>query len=108
MNRTDEEFEVFLRQFRPRPPRPLPTPRRTVLLAAAAVVILAALVLPVRLWRDSPAPNSGSDQPALPSSAPANPAEIGGDQRTSPSSFGVRRGVDPGATTRPVPPRGCL
>ena len=34
MDWPDDEFEAFLRQFRPRKPKPLPTHRRTVVALA--------------------------------------------------------------------------
>lgn len=45
MEKNDEQFEAFLREFQPREPRPLPLPAADVMwrrrLLAAAVVILA-------------------------------------------------------------------
>src|SRR5579864_5043973 len=77
MDWPDDEFEAFLRQFRPRKPKALPTHRRAVVALAMALgmaaVVTAAVVIPARFWSKGPAvsgstPTSASTPPAATSS----------------------------------------
>jgi TonB family protein len=53
MDWQDEEFEAFLRQFRPRRPKPLPTYRRHIVIAALAAAVVLAVVVPTRWLSDA-------------------------------------------------------
>jgi protein TonB len=76
MNWPDDEFEAFLRQFRPRAPKALPTYRWRVIALAAAAVIIAAIVIPSRYgWREP----ASTVPTATPSAAPSGSPGTGGD-----------------------------
>ena len=72
MDWSDDEFEAFLRQFRPRKPKALPTHRRAVVALATAAVIVVALVIPTRFASKSPAANDSIQTPASTPSAATN------------------------------------
>lgn len=81
MDRHDEEFEAFLRQFRPRRPAAVPAiaPRHRMMrtrwmIAAAAVLACAAIPLAL-LWR-APAAKVGTSNPVLSSVEPDRPRPI--------------------------------
>jgi hypothetical protein len=71
----DEQFEKYLKQFRPVPPEPLTVkeqvrarPRRLVIAAwaAVAVVIVVAVILSIRLYqRPSPVQEAGAGGPRV-------------------------------------------
>jgi TonB family protein len=79
MDWPDDEFEAFLRQFRPRKPKALPTHRRTVVALAMALgmagVVTAAVVIPARFWSKGPAANGSTPTPASIPSATPNAAD---------------------------------
>lgn len=75
MDWSDDEFEAFLRQFRPRKPKALPTRRRTVVALATAAVIVAAVVIPMRYGSRSPAANDSTQTPASAPSPSTNVAD---------------------------------
>jgi TonB family protein len=94
MDWPDDEFEAFLRQFRPRKPRALPTHRRAMVALAAAAVIVVALIIPARFWSRSPA---AGDFPQTLASVPP-PATNSAD------GMGQRAGRGmPGASLNRVP-----
>ncbi len=66
---TDEEFEAFLRQFRPTRPRPLPTHRRTVIGLAAAAILLLGVAIPMSVSRKGPASPMNPVNPVNPVNA---------------------------------------
>ena len=68
MDRSDDEFEAFLRQFRPRKPKALPTHRGSVVTWATAAVIVAAVVATTRYGSWGSAVNDSNRAPV---SAPA-------------------------------------
>jgi TonB family protein len=84
MDWQDDEFEAFLRQFRPRRPKALPDRRRAVMALAAAAAVALAVSLPLRSWWTGrvdgvmPDVTPASSAP----SSPANPA-VRSDQRVS-------------------------
>ena len=69
MDWSDDEFEAFLRQFRPCKPKALPPHRRAVVALATAAVIVVALVIPTRFASKSPAANDSTQTPASTPSA---------------------------------------
>ncbi|MQA28404.1 MAG: TonB family protein [Luteitalea sp.] len=75
MDWQDDEFELFLRQFRPHPPKALPTRRRTVVALAVAAVIVAGLVVPTRFAPKSPVADGSEHSSALTPSGAAKSAE---------------------------------
>ena len=86
MDWRDDEFEAFLRRFRPRSPRPLPTRRRPAIAFAAAAVIALAVVALMRY---------GPGGPAAPEPA-ATPAPAG--------SVTTANEIDPTAASPPSAP----
>jgi TonB family protein len=50
MDWPDDEFETFLRQFQPRPPKALPTHRPAVTLLAWAAAAAVVLAVAVQMW----------------------------------------------------------
>jgi TonB family protein len=79
MDWPDDEFEAFLRQFRPRKPKALPTHRRTVVAFAMALgmaaVVTAAVVIPARFWSKGPAANGSTPTSASAPSATTKPGD---------------------------------
>ncbi len=66
----DDEFEAFLRQFRPRKPKALPTHRRTIVfLTTAAVIVVAVLT---QVWTGSNDRTATDSTPTPASTPPAN------------------------------------
>lgn len=95
MNWEDEEFEAFLRQFPPRKLKALPNPTRSMSILAAAAAVMLAAAISVRLgfpgaaWDSS----SGASRPS-PITSPANertgaPATSGTLGAVSPPSEGA-------------------
>jgi hypothetical protein len=72
--RNDEKLELYLRQFRPKPPRSLPQPHRIVrrirgpVFAAVAALMLIAVLLLLQQQR-------GPHQPQIVNSQPPNLAQ---------------------------------
>jgi TonB family protein len=62
MEWSDDEFEAFLRRFRPRKPKPLPTHRRTVVALAIAAVMVLAAAIPMRFWSAGPGDSDSTQQ----------------------------------------------
>jgi TonB family protein len=115
MDWPDDEFEAFLRQFRPRKPKALPTHRRTVVALATAAVIVVALVIPTLFGSKSPAANDSkqtvtSMRPAatpnrVPDAATSSDAERSRAILSASPALSSLRGVkEPGspASNRPV------
>jgi TonB family protein len=92
MDWPDDEFEAFLRQFRPRKPKALPTHRRTAAALAMALgmaaVVTAAVVIPARFWSKGPGANGSTPTSA---STPSG---------TPDAADGIGRGARP--DTRPA------
>lgn len=86
--RDDEQFEKYLRQFRPLEPEPLALvamearvrtrPLMFAARAAAAVAILAAVMLAIRIYqRPSPVPDTGQGGPQIEQPVSPRPLTIG-------------------------------
>ena len=82
MNWPDDEFEAFLRQFRPRPPKALPTYRWRIVALATAAIITAAIVVPMRYGLKDVTTSDSTQAPA--STLPAIPASKGGAKESGP------------------------
>ena len=95
MDRETEEFETFLRQFRPRRPRPLPTRRRVAVPLAAAAVLLLGVAISMRgSWS-----GAGADDPQ----PTAAPIESGAEQTNTPDApDDVRGGAPPQGVNPPA------
>jgi TonB family protein len=82
MDRQDEEFEAFLRQFQPRKPAAAPgvltagqgMVRRPWMIAAAAILVCGAI--PIALLWKTPAANDVTSSPVLSSVEPDRPRAI--------------------------------
>jgi TonB family protein len=74
MDWQDDEFEAFLRQFRPRRPKPLPAGRGRVFALAIAAVIVAAMVVPARFASKQQAANDSQSRPMTTAPAADNSA----------------------------------
>jgi TonB family protein len=108
MDWPDDEFEAFLRQFRPRKPKALSTHRRTAVAFAMALgmaaVVTAAVVIPARFWSKGPAAHDSTPTSASAPSATTKPADgVGQGSRpdTRPAAT-LNRGPDANTT----PPAG--
>lgn len=92
MDWQDDEFETFLRQFRPCKPKALPTHRRTIVAFAIAATLVVAAVVPMRLRTMFPAERapqtSQSTSPAT--SKPTNAMNPDGQVGQAPAP--ARRG----------------
>ena len=73
MDWQSEDFETFLRQFRPRQPRPLPTRRWSAIpLAVSAILLVGVAIFMVQRGQDRPAQQQELKTPAgLPKKTPA-------------------------------------
>ena len=99
MTWTDDEFETFLRTFKPEAPAALPEIRRmpALLPAAVAIAFTAAIAVGV-VWNRWPAESSGPSTPAR--STPAEMKDVEGSrplarQQGSTSASGARRRINP-------------
>ena len=95
MDWQDDEFEAFLRQFRPHRPKPLPTRRGRVFALAAAAVLVVAVVIPARFASKRPAAND-SKHTSTTTSLPATNSADGMGERD-------RRDIRSGAPLNHVP-----
>jgi TonB family protein len=75
MDWQDEEFETFLRQFRPSKPKALPTHRPRIVALGTAAVIVVAVIITARYGSKGPEPNDSTQTPA---STPSGSASLPG------------------------------
>jgi periplasmic protein TonB len=98
----DDEFETFLREFRPRKPKALPRPRTTVIapvLVAVIAVLAAAVVIPMRLGSRSPAAHNEAQAPPAAHSATTDSGNAPNAER---SAAPASKLPGPAASNRPV------
>jgi TonB family protein len=95
MDRSDGDFETFLRQFQPSRPGPLPAPRRTPFwVAATAGIVAAAAVVTMVFWTggpsvDAPIPTPTPAAPPTPGAPADGPAGTGGGLRSGVAAGGA-------------------
>ncbi len=105
MDQQDEDFEAFLRGFRPRKPKALPRRRRTVVATALASVIAVAAITAVALRDSAVAPTSmksvsadlsnATDARKSTPAAPANPPGPGPGPATPNRSVSTPAAANP-------------
>jgi protein TonB len=110
MNWPDDEFEAFLRQFRPRAPKALPTYRWRVIALAAAAIIIAAIVIPGRYaWREpaatAPAPMPSAETSSSPGTGAAVNGNVKEEVQSDPSADRALRGGNTPAAVFRTPAR---
>src|SRR5688572_18638940 len=97
MDWQDDEFETFLRQFRPSKPKALPTQRPRVAALATATLIVVAVILTARYGLERPAADKSTQTSAsIASGSPHSTAEL---------SQGAQREMGPPDTTLDRVPR---